>query len=109
MRPLPLVAAHSPIVAVITSAGRLAGVVTEWDITRATAQGTPTDRPLGEVMTRQVIAACAEDTILALVSKLEHHDLSAMPVVHGDAVLGMVTTDLLAQRSLLRLLQARPV
>jgi glutamate dehydrogenase (NAD(P)+) len=104
-----LVAAHSPLVAVVSPTGRLAGVVTEWDITRATAQCTPADQPLGGIMTRQVIAAAADDTILALVSKLEHHDLSAMPVVHGEAVLGMVTTDLLAQRSLLRLLQARPV
>jgi glutamate dehydrogenase (NAD(P)+) len=42
-----------------------------------------------------------------MVRKLEHHDISAMPVVEQGAVLGMISADLLARRSLLRLLQSQ--
>jgi CBS domain-containing protein len=101
-----LVAARSPILAVVALGGDLAGVVTEWDITRATAQGSPDDLPVGLVMTRAVIAAHPDDSIIEVVRKLEHHEISAMPVVDGPAVLGMVSADLLARRSLLRLLQS---
>lgn len=101
-----LVAARSPILAVVALGGDLAGVVTEWDITRATAQGSPDDLPVGLVMTRAVVAAHPDDSIIEVVRKLEHHEISAMPVVDGPAVLGMVSADLLARRSLLRLLQS---
>ena len=56
---------------------------------------------------REVIAAAPGDSILELVRKLEYHDISAMPVVEWGAVLGMVSADLLARRSLLRLLQSQ--
>jgi glutamate dehydrogenase (NAD(P)+) len=102
-----LVGAKSPILAVVAPHGELAGVLTEWDITRAAAQGSPADQPVADLMTRQVIAACPADSILDMVRKLEHHEISAMPVVSDGAVLGMVSADLLARRSLLRLLQSR--
>jgi CBS domain-containing protein len=82
-------------------------VVTRWDITRAIAQGLPDDQPLEQIMTREVIVAAPGDSILEMVRKLEHHDISAMPVVEQGAVLGMVSADLLARRSLLRLLQSQ--
>jgi glutamate dehydrogenase (NAD(P)+) len=102
-----LVEAASPLLAVVTPQGGLAGVVTEWDITRAAAQGAPDNQPLKEIMTAQVIAASPSDSILEMVRKLEHHEISAMPVVDKGAVLGMVSADLLARRSLLRLLQSQ--
>ena len=83
------------------------GVVTEWDITRATAQGSPDDLPLELIMTRQVISAAPTDGLLDVVRTLEHYEISAMPVVDGKSVLGMVSSDLLARRSLLRLLQSQ--
>lgn len=102
-----LVEACSPILAVVNVEGELAGVVTEWDITRATAQGSPDDQPLEEIMSREVIAAAPGDTILEMIRKLEHHEISAMPVVDRGCVEGMVSADLLARRSLLRLLQTQ--
>jgi glutamate dehydrogenase (NAD(P)+) len=102
-----LVDSHSPLLAVVTPTGELAGVVTEWDVTRATALGSPDDQPLSDVMTHQVIAASPQDSILEMIRKLEYHEFSAMPVVDGKAVLGMVSSDLLARRSLLRLLQSQ--
>jgi glutamate dehydrogenase (NAD(P)+) len=102
-----LVEAGRVILAVVTPQGELTGVVTRWDLTRALAQGLPGDQPLQRIMTREVVVACAGDNILELLRKLEHHDISAMPVVEHGVVLGVVSTDLLARRSLLRLLQSQ--
>lgn len=102
-----LVEAGRAILAVTTPQGALTGVVTRWDITRAIAQGLSDDQALAQIMTREVITAHPDDSILDLVHKLEHHDISAMPVVAQGEVLGMISTDLLARRSLLRLLQSQ--
>jgi CBS domain-containing protein len=104
---LALVQAGCPILAIVSPSGELSGVVTEWDITRATAIGSPDDLPLEQVMTRQVISASPQDGILEVIRKLEYHEISAMPVVAGKEVLGMVSSDLLARQSLFRLLQSQ--
>jgi glutamate dehydrogenase/leucine dehydrogenase len=101
-----LVQAGCPILAVINANQGLEGVVSEWDITRATAMGSPDDQPLREVMTGEVISVSPKDSILTMIRKLEYHEISAMPVVEEGSVLGMVSADLLARRSLLRLLQS---
>jgi CBS domain-containing protein len=102
-----LVEARSPILAVVDSQGNLTGVLTEWDITRAAAQGAPETLSIEGMMSKQVVSAEPADTILEMVRKLEYHEISAMPVVANGKVLGMVSTDLLARRSLLRLLQSQ--
>ena len=102
-----LIQASSPILVVVNDQSELAGVVTDWDITRATAIGSPDNLPLEKVMTRDVISVDPQDGILEVIRKLEHHEISAMPVVSGKSVLGMVSSDLLARRSLLRLLQSQ--
>ena len=102
-----LVSECSPILGVITPSGELVGVITEWDITRATALGSPDSQPLERIMTRKVITASPADTILEMIRKLEYHEISAMPVVDQGIVAGMITADLLAKRSLLRLLQSQ--
>ena len=101
-----LVEENSEILAVVSAAGELSGVVTEWDITRASATACAEDLPLTEIMTREVIAARPTDTILDVVRMLEHHEISAMPVVNGEGVLGVISSDILARRTLYRLLQA---
>jgi CBS domain-containing protein len=101
-----LIEADSSILAIVSAQGELAGVVTQWDITRATVLGSPNDMSLEEIMTKEVISAAPGDSILEVVRKLEHHEISAMPVVEGHSVLGMVSADLLARCSLLRLLQS---
>ena len=102
-----LVEAGCPILTVIGSEGDLAGVVTEWDITRASALGSPDNQPLEQIMNRKVISASPTDSILEIIRKLEYHEISAMPVVEHGCVLGMVSAELLARRSLLRLLQSQ--
>lgn len=103
-----LVGGGSPIVAVLSTEGVLAGVVTEWDFTRATSTAVGVEAQVSQIMSSHVIAAAPEETILEVVRKLEYHEISAMPVVERGCVMGMVCSDLLARRSLLRLLQSKP-
>jgi glutamate dehydrogenase (NAD(P)+) len=102
-----LIEANSSILGVVSSQGELAGVVTQWDITHATVLGSPADMSLEEIMTKEVISVAPDDSTLEVVRKLEHHEISAMPVVEGRSVLGLVSADLLARYTLLRLLQSQ--
>jgi glutamate dehydrogenase/leucine dehydrogenase len=102
-----LVETGCPILAVLNTRDEIVGVVSNWDITKAASRGSIEKTPLDLVMTKQVITARADDSILDLVRKLEYYEISAMPIVDGKKVLGMVGTDILASRSLYRLLQSR--
>jgi glutamate dehydrogenase/leucine dehydrogenase/CBS domain-containing protein len=102
-----LVEAGSPILAVVSAENEIAGVLTEWDITRATAQGVPDSTPSFGVMTRDVITCSPEAGILDMVRLLELYKISAMPVVENGTVLGMICADLLAKKSLAKLLQSQ--
>lgn len=99
-----LVETACPLLAVIDTESKLTGVVTDWDITCATANGLAWDTPISAIMTQDVITAALQDTLLELVRKLEHHEVSAMPVVTDNNVLGLISTDVLARRSLYPLL-----
>lgn len=101
-----LVGESSSIMAVVGEAGELLGVVTDWDITQATAQNAPNDAPLANIMTTEVVTAYPSDSFLEVIRRLEHHNISAMPVVDEGQVLGKISANLLARRSLYRLLQS---
>jgi glutamate dehydrogenase (NAD(P)+) len=102
-----LIQSGSSILAVVSKSDELVGVVTDWDITRATATGCGDNIPIKEIMTSDVITIMPGETIVEILRKLEYHEISAMPVVDGKIVQGMVSTDILAHRSLLRLLQGQ--
>jgi glutamate dehydrogenase (NAD(P)+) len=102
-----LVEAASPILAVVSPDGTLAGVVTEWDITRAAATRCAEDATVDSIMTRDVITADPSESVLEVVRRLEYYGISALPVVERGAVVGMISADLLARRTLLRLLQSQ--
>jgi glutamate dehydrogenase/leucine dehydrogenase/CBS domain-containing protein len=95
------------LLAVVSAGGKLMGIVTDWDVTRASATACAEDVPLAEMMTREVITARPDDSVLDVVRRLEHHEISAMPVVDEDGVRGIISGDLLARRTLYRLLQAQ--
>jgi glutamate dehydrogenase/leucine dehydrogenase/CBS domain-containing protein len=97
----------SNMIAALSSDGKLAGVVTAWDIARAVARGMCEEVKLENIMTRNVIFANPADSILDIVRELEQKQISAMPVVEDGNVLGMVNSDLLAQRYLLRYLESQ--
>jgi glutamate dehydrogenase (NAD(P)+) len=93
------------IVAVVSQEGKLAGVVTAWDVARAVAKGVDKEQCLENIMTRRVVYASRADGILDIVRELEQNQISAMPVVENGEVLGMINSDLLAHRYLLRYLE----
>lgn len=104
-----LVETGCPILAVLNSRSELTGVVTNWDITKAASQGPIDQVPLEKIMTRRVISAAPGDSILDIVRKLESYEISAMPVVEGRQVRGMISTDILSRRSLYKLLLAQSI
>ena len=95
-----------PIIAVLNDDDSLAGVVTEWDVTQAASKGMAGNIPVRQIMSADVISAQLSDNLIEVIRKLEYHEISAMPVVDDDCVLGMISSDLLARESLLRLLQS---
>jgi glutamate dehydrogenase/leucine dehydrogenase/CBS domain-containing protein len=101
-----LVDEEGDLLAVVSASGELVGIVTDWDITRASATACAQDVGLAEIMTRNVITAHPDDHVLDVVRRLEHHEISAMPVIDDDGVRGLISGDLLARRTLYRLLQA---
>ncbi len=122
MEPIPIARSDDPIrhaaglivdtlghiVAVQSPNGRLAGVITSWDITRAIAGGMCSEGTLADIMSAEVIAARPDQSILEIVRTLQQYEISAMPVVDDSGqVLGKVSADLLSARLLLPILQGQ--
>jgi CBS domain-containing protein len=95
------------IIAVVSRAGKLAGVVTAWDIAHAVAKGVCGELSLENIVTREVVFASPADSILDIVRELEQNQISAMPVVEDGKVIGMINSDLLAHRYLLQYLESQ--
>lgn len=100
-----LVDAHVSIVNVVSKESRLIGIVTSWDITRAMASRLPMDTPLTKIMTADVITSPPDATIIECIRKLETYEISAMPIVEEEKVIGIISGDILARQTLFRLLQ----
>lgn len=95
------------VLGVVDAGGELVGIVTDWDITNAAAQGYVDQLPVAEIMTRELITANSEDSLLDVLRKLETYEISAMPVVDEGSVVGLISSEMLAHKTLLRLLQAQ--
>ena len=95
------------IISVLSPQGKLAGVVTSWDITHAVSKGVCEELSLEKIMTRAVVYASPIDSILDIVRELEQNQISAMPVVEDGKVVGMINSDLLAHRYLLPYLESQ--
>ncbi len=102
-----LISKPGDLLAVTSSSGELTGVVTNWNITRATAGGVSDTGAVSDIMTSPVVYTAPGDSILDVVRKLEYYAISAMPVVTEEGVTGVVSSDILARRTLYRLLQSR--
>ena len=100
-----LAAKNTDILSVIAADGHVVGIVTDWDITLAASHGKIEGVKVHEIMSQQIISCGPQDSILDAVTKLEQHDISALPVLSPEGkVLGVVTSNLLATRTLYRLL-----
>lgn len=79
---------HLPV---ISEEGRLAGIVTAWDVSKAVALKYTR---LEEIMTRDVVTIELGDPIERAAKKMNENNISALPVVdEGQRVIGMITSD----------------
>jgi CBS domain-containing protein len=78
-------------IVVVDNQGKLSGVVTSWDITKAVAEGK---RKLSEIIVRKVVTTTPDESLEAASRKLAQHNISALPVIdHDKKVLGIITSE----------------
>jgi CBS domain-containing protein len=76
---------------VIDELGKLTGIVTSWDVTRAMAQGK---KALTDIMTRRVVTIKPDEPLELAAKRMAEHNISALPVIDGEKkVLGIVTSE----------------
>ncbi len=78
-------------IVVVNDTGKLLGIVTSWDITRAMAEGK---KALAEIETRNVVTAKPDEPLEIASKRMAQHNISALPVVDIERkVLGIVTAE----------------
>jgi CBS domain-containing protein len=78
-------------IVVVDDHGRLCGIVTSWDITRALAEGK---KALADIMTRRVVTTKPDEPLETASKRMAQHNISALPVIDNDRkVLGIVTSE----------------
>ncbi len=78
-------------IVVVDDKGKLGGIVTSWDITRALAQGK---KALGDIVTRHVITTKLNEPLETASKRMAQHNISALPVIDDEKkVLGIVTAE----------------
>ena len=76
---------------VVDDQGKLNGIVTSWDITRALAEGKTA---LTDIVTRRVFTAKLDEPLETASKRMAQHHISALPVVDNEQkVLGIVTSE----------------
>jgi glutamate dehydrogenase (NAD(P)+) len=88
----------SNMVAVLSNE-KLVGVITSHDITNLISKSLNlSEVSLEEIMTKDVVSAAPNFSIIDIVRELEQYEISTLPVVQEGKVLGLVSADLIAQR-----------
>lgn len=76
---------------VIDDKGKLNGIVTSWDITRALAEDK---KVLADVFTRHVFTAKPDEPLETASKRMAQHNISALAVINSEnKVLGIVTSE----------------
>lgn len=78
-------------IVVVDNQGKLIGVVTSWDVTKAVAEGK---RNLAEIIVRKVVTTTPNESLEEASRELAQHNISALPVIDRDKkVLGIITSE----------------
>jgi uncharacterized protein (DUF39 family) len=78
-------------IVVVDESGKLRGIVTSWDITKAMAEGK---NELSRFVSRRVVTAKPEEPLETASRKMSQHNISALPVINRERkVLGIVTAE----------------
>jgi L-aspartate semialdehyde sulfurtransferase len=76
---------------IVDDAGKLGGIVTSWDITRALAEGKTS---LADIFTRRVFTSKPDEPLEIASKRMAEHNISALPVIDSEKkVLGIVTSE----------------
>ena len=78
-------------IVVIDDAGKLKGIVTSWDVTRAMAEG---EKSLADIETHNVFTAKPDEPLEVASKRMAQHNISALPVIDiENKVLGIITSE----------------
>lgn len=78
-------------IVVVDEVGKLLGIVTSWDITRAMAEGK---KSLAEIESRNVITTKPDEPLEVASKRMAQHNISALPVIDIEKkVMGIVTAE----------------
>ncbi|MDI3487968.1 MAG: L-aspartate semialdehyde sulfurtransferase [Methanosarcinales archaeon] len=81
---------HLPVV---DEGGRLVGIITSWDVSKAVANGASNGK-VADVMTRKVISSSEDEPVESAAHRLHAHNISALPVLDSERrVIGMITSE----------------
>jgi CBS domain-containing protein len=79
---------------VVMDGDRLAGIVTDRDITvRAVGRGVPSDGRIDSVMTTDVVTAPADADVHGAYELLRSHAIRRLPLTAGGRLVGLVSVD----------------
>jgi len=71
--------------------GKLKGIITSWDVTKAVAEGK---KKLTDIIVRKVVTTKPDESLEAASRKMAQHQISALPVIdHDRKVLGIITSE----------------
>ncbi|WP_140983952.1 CBS domain-containing protein [Asticcacaulis tiandongensis] len=73
--------------------GRVVGIVSERDVIRALAQygASALERPVQEIMTKDVIVASLGETVDSLLERMTDRRIRHLPVMEGQRLAGIVS------------------
>ena len=71
--------------------GKLVGIISQTDLAKATERNFSGKSLLKEFMTAQPIAVKAKDTLSEVLYRLNHYNISRLPVVEGRHLVGIIT------------------
>jgi len=78
-------------IVVVDGAGRLRGIVTSWDVTRAMAESK---KALADIETHNVVTAKPDEPLEVASKRMAQHNISALPVIDSEKkVLGIITAE----------------
>lgn len=75
---------------------RLVGMLSDRDLRRLRGEQRPSDTPVRDVMTREPVSVAEDQRVSQAARSMLDHRISALPVVRGERLVGILTlTDLL--------------
>lgn len=78
-------------IVVVDETGKLKGIVTSWDVTRAMAEGK---KALADIESHNVVTAKPDEPLEVASKRMAQHNISALPVVDIEKkVMGIITSE----------------